>query len=144
MARMIFVNLPVTDLQKSMAFYSALGFENVPHFTDENAAGMKWSDEIMVMLLKHDFWRTFTDKGIPDAKTQCQVLLAISCEDKAEVDALASNAGAAGGKSDPNPKQDHGFMYGRSFEDPDGHIWEPSWMDPAVASGEVVPSATEA
>ena len=136
---MIFVNLPVKDLARSTAFYQAIGFEKNPAFSDDNASGMVWSDTIMVMLLTHDFWRTFTDRAIPDATTSCQVLLAISREDRAAVDAIVEAASAAGGKADPNPGQDHGFMYGRSFEDPDGHIWEPSWMDPAVASGEIMP-----
>ena len=129
MTQMIFVNLPVADLDRSMAFYAALGFINDPNFTNEKAGCMRLSDSIMVMLLTHEFWKTFTDKAIPDARTSAQVLLAISREDRAAVDAIVENAAAAGGRADCNAKQDYGWMYGRSFEDPDGHIWEPSWMD---------------
>ena len=135
-SKMIFVNLPVTDLQRSMRFYESVGFTNVPHFTNEKAAAMAWSGTILVMLLTHDFWKTFTDKEIVDARASAQVLLALSQESKEAVDAILDRAVAAGGRPDPTPKQDLGFMYGRSFEDPDGHIWEHSWMDPAVASGE--------
>lgn len=144
MDKMIFVNLPVADLGKATAFYQAIGFDRHPQFSNDQASGMVWSDTIMVMLLTHAFWRTFTDREIPDARRTCQVLLAISREDRAAVDAIVDAAAAAGGKADPNPRQDHGFMYGRSFEDPDGHIWEPSWMDPEVASGAVTPAGSEA
>ena len=134
--RMIFVNLPVTDLPRSMRFYEAVGFTNVPHFTNEKAAAMAWSDTIMVMLLTHGSWTTFTDKKIVDAHQEAQVLLALSQDSQEGVDAIVDKAVAAGGKPDPTPKQDLGFLYGRSFEDPDGHIWEIDWMNPAVASGE--------
>ncbi len=135
MTQMIFVNLPVADPARSRTFYEALGFTLNPHFSNDDASCMVLSEAIYVMLLKHDFWKTFTDKAIPDAHTSAQVLLAISREDRAAVDAIVEAAAAAGGKADPNAKQDHGFMYGRSFADPDGHIWEPSWMDPQVAAG---------
>lgn len=133
MTQMLFVNLPVADLARSMAFYEAIGFKNQPDFTNEKAACMKLSDEIFVMLLTHPFWKTFTDKTIPDARTSAQLLLAISRENREAVDAIVEAAGAAGGRADCNPKQDYGWMYGRSFEDPDGHIWEPNWMDMAAA-----------
>lgn len=129
MTQMIFVNLPAADLARSMSFYAALGFTNEPDFTNEKAGCMRISDEIMVMLLTHDFWKTFTNKTIPDAKESAQVLLAISRESREAVDAIVDKARAAGGRADCNPKQDYGWMYGRSFEDPDGHIWEPNWMD---------------
>lgn len=129
MTQMIFVNLPVADLARSMAFYEAIGFTNEPNFTNEKAACMKLSDEIFVMVLTHDFWKTFTDKAIPDPRASAQVLLAISRESREAVDTIVDAAGAAGGRADCNPKQDYGWMYGRSFEDPDGHIWEPNWMD---------------
>ena len=134
--KMIFVNLPVTDLPRSMRFYESVGFSNVPHFTNEQAAAMAWSDTIVVMLLTHDFWKTFTSKTIPDAHEVAQVLLALGQDSKGAVDAVVDKAIEAGGRADPTPKQDLGFMYGRSFEDPDGHIWEIAWMNPAVASGE--------
>lgn len=144
MSKMIFVNLPVADLPKSMAFYEAIGFTNNPQFTNERAAAMAWSDEIVVMLLTHDFWKTFTSKTIPDATKSAQVMLCVSMDGRGEVDAIVSAAQAAGGKPDPNPTQDMGFMYGRSFEDPDGHIWEPMWMDPKVAAGEMPVEHVEA
>ena len=136
MTKMIFVNLPVADLPKSKAFYEALGFVNNPQFTNDQAASMAWSDTIFVMLLTHDFWKTFTTKTIPNARESAQVALCINLDDRAAVDAITDTAGRSGGKADQSPPQDHGFMYQRSFEDPDGHAWEPMWMDPAVASGE--------
>ncbi|WP_338446146.1 VOC family protein [Pelagerythrobacter marensis] len=137
MPRMIFVNLPVADLDRSKAFYEAVGFTNNPQFSDENAACMVWSEAIHVMLLKHDFWKTFTSKAIPDAKASAQVMLALSHDSVADVDAIVERAGEAGGSLDPTPRQDLGFMYGRSFEDPDGHIWENAFMDmSAVPDGE--------
>lgn len=135
MPRMIFVNLPVTDLPRAMAFYAALGFVNEPRFTDETAAAMQWSDTIVVMLLTRAKWRSFTDRPIPDAGSS-EVALCINRDSRAEVDAMTEAAAAHGGQADVNPPQDHGFMMSRSFTDPDGHVWEPMWMDPAVASGE--------
>lgn len=134
MTKMIFVNLPVADLPRSKAFYEAIGFTNEPKFTNETAACMVASDAIYVMLLTHDFWKTFTSKTIPDAKTSAQLMLALSFDSRDEVDAIVDAATKAGGTPDCNPKQDFGFMYGRSFEDPDGHIWEPNWMDPAAVA----------
>ena len=136
MPKMIFVNLPVADLPRSMRFYEAIGFTNNPQFTNEQAASMVWSDTIYVMLLTHDFWKTFTNKKMVDAKGSAQVALAISRDSREEVDAIAEAAGNAGGRADISPAQDHGFMYQRSFEDPDGHNWEPFWMDPATVAGE--------
>jgi predicted lactoylglutathione lyase len=134
MSRMIFVNLPVTDLQRSKAFYEALGFRNEPKFSNDQAAMMVLSDTISVMLLTHPFYATFTRKPIADANNSSQVLLCISCESAAEVDSIIDAAAANGGKIDLSPKQDVGeMMYGRDFEDPDGHQWEPMWMDPQFA-----------
>ena len=131
---MIFVNLPVTDLKRSMAFYEAVGARNEPKFTNEAAAMMRFSEEVNVMLLTHDFWRTFTTKQIPDAHTSAQVLLCLSADSIQAVDAQVESAGRSGGVIDPTPKQDMGgMMYGRSFEDPDGHIWEVMWMDASAA-----------
>jgi predicted lactoylglutathione lyase len=139
MAKMIFVNLPVTDLPRSMQFYEAVGFTNNPMFTKEQAAAMAWSDEIVVMLLTHDFWKTFTSKTIPDARETAQVLLCLGQDSQEAVEDIVGKAVAAGGKADPTPKQDLGFMYGRSFEDPDGHVWENVWMNmAAVPEGETV------
>ncbi|MFA7596791.1 MAG: VOC family protein [Novosphingobium sp.] len=135
MNRMIFVNLPVADLARAMRFYEALGFTNEPRFTDETAACMVWSEAIFVMLLTHDKWKTFTKRPIPSGDSS-EVMLAISCDSREDVSRMADTAGATGGTADINPAQDHGFMFSRSFADPDGHVWEPVWMDPAVANGD--------
>jgi predicted lactoylglutathione lyase len=133
MSKMIFVNLPVNDLKRSIAFYEAVGAANEPKFTDQNAAMMRFSTEINVMLLTHDYFGQFTTKPVADANATAQVLLALSADSREAVDAQIEQAGAAGGRLDPCPKQDYGPMYGRSFEDPDGHIWEVMWMDEAAA-----------
>src|SRR3546814_1042420 len=106
-------------------------------------ACMVLSDSIRVMLRTHDKWKTFTTRPMPPSDSS-EVMLAISCESKEEVNRLADTAGANGGIADPNPVQDHGFMFSRSFADPDGHIWEVAWMDPAVASGAQRVPAVEA
>lgn len=129
MSRQIFVNLPVQDLARATAFYSAVGAVRNPQFSDDTAACMVVSDTVFVMLLTHAKWATFTQKPIVDARRESEVMLALSCASRTEVDKLADAAGAAGGKADVNPKQDLGFMYGRSFEDVDGHIWETFHMD---------------
>ena len=134
MSRMIFVNLPVTDLAKSRSFLEALGAVNEPKFTDETAACMTLSDSIHVMLLTHDKFSQFTPRPIADAKSGTQVLLCLSTESRESVDSTLERAVAAGGTADPGPKQDYGVMYGRSVADPDGHIWEIMWMDPAAAA----------
>lgn len=131
--RMIFVNLPVTDLRKSRAFLEALGAVNEPRFTDETAACMTLSDSIHVMLLTHDKFSQFTPLPIADAKAGSQVLLCLSSDSRESVDATVERAVSAGGAADPSPKQDYGVMYGRSVADPDGHIWEIMWMDAAAA-----------
>src|SRR4051794_15738649 len=134
MNRMIFVNLPVQDLGRSKAFYEAIGFRNEPKFSNDAAAMMVLSETISVMLLTHPFFATFTRKPIADANNSSQVLLCISCDSPAEVDRITDAAASAGGSADVGPKQDVAeVMYGRSFEDPDGHHWEPMWMDPGFA-----------
>lgn len=135
MTKMIFVNLPVRNLPRSKAFYEALGFVNEPRFTDDTAAAMQWSDTIVVMILTHDKWKTFTSRPIPDAGSS-EVALCLNFDSRDEVNAFADTAAAYGGTADVNPAQDHGFMFSRSIADLDGHVWEPMWMDPAVASGE--------
>jgi predicted lactoylglutathione lyase len=135
MNQMIFVNLPVADLPRAMAFYEALGFTNNPQFSDETAACMVLSETINVMLLTHAKWQTFTTRPIPPSGSS-EVMLAISMDSKGEVDAMNDAAAANGGTADINPVQDHGFMYGRDLADPDGHIWEPFWMDPAMANSD--------
>ena len=129
MAKMIFVNLPVTDLERSVAFYEAVGATKNPQFSDHTAACMVFSETIHAMLLTHDKWRQFTTKPIPDAHATAQVLICLSEDSRDGVDAIVGKAGGAGGTIDPTPTQDFGFMYGRRFEDPDGHIWEVMWMD---------------
>lgn len=143
MSQMIFVNLPVTDLDRSKAFYEAVGATNNPAFTDDTAACMVVAEgSIHVMLLTHEKWATFTSKAIPDAHTSAQVLLCVSADSRDAVDGQVDKAVNAGGKADPTPTQDYGFMYGRSFEDPDGHIWEVMWMDPtAIPAGEPAEAA---
>ena len=134
MARLIFVNLPVDDLERSKLFYEAIGARNEPKFSNEASAMMVLSDTIHIMLLTKPFYSTFTGKPIADAHSSSQVILCVSCESATEVDQLVEAAAANGGKADPGPKQDMGgMMYGRSFEDPDGHHWEPMWMDPQMA-----------
>jgi uncharacterized protein len=128
MTKMIFVNLPVVDLPKSKAFYEALGFISNPAFSDETAASMVWSEAIHVMLLTHDKWKSFTTRPIPPS-TSSEVSLALRLDSKEAVDVMNDSAAANGGNGDINPVQDHGFMYGRDFTDPDGHVWGPFWMD---------------
>ena len=129
MSRMIIVSLPVSDLKASKAFYTALGFVSNPRFsTDETAALMVWSESINVMLLTHAKWRTFTTRPIPP-KTSSEVALNVSCDSREDVDAMNKSASENGGTADINPVQDHGFMYGRDFADPDGHVWGAMWMD---------------
>ena len=131
MPKMIFINLPVRDLAGAKAFYEAVGAVNNPQFSDDTSACMVLSDTICVMLLTHPKWTFFTNKPIVDAHQASEVMLALSADSREAVDTLVAAAGAHGGKVDVNPKQDHGFMYGRSFEDIDGHVWETVWMEMA-------------
>lgn len=128
MARTITISLPVADLQASKTFYTALGFASNPRCSDETAAFMAWSESINVVLLTHAKWRSFTTRAIPP-KTSSEVALNVSCDSRAEVDAMNRSARENGGTADINPVQDHGFMYGRDFADPDGHVWGAVWMD---------------
>jgi predicted lactoylglutathione lyase len=123
MARRIFVNLAVADLERSVAFFRALGFEFNPQFTDANATRMIVSDSIFVMLLTRPFFQGFTTKSLCDAHAATEVLVCLEVESRAAVDELAARALAAGGRT-PSAPQDHGFMYQHGFEDPDGHLWE--------------------
>ena len=133
MAKMIFLNLPVTNLERSVAFYEGIGATRNPQFSNDQAACMVLSDTIFVMLLTHGFYTGFTSKPIADAHAVSQALFCVSEDSREAVDATVARAGEAGGKTDPGPTQDHGFMYGRSFEDPDGHHWEVMWMDMSQA-----------
>ncbi|MFA7416427.1 MAG: VOC family protein [Rhizobium sp.] len=136
MERMIFVNLPVRNLKASSDFYKALGGKVNPRFSDEQATCLLFSDAIGVMLLTHERYRQFTSRPIGDARRESQTLLAISVEARDDVDQTVDRSVAAGGRADPNPVQDHGFMYSRSVDDPDGYVWEITWMDPEVAQGD--------
>ena len=129
MAKMIFVNLPVSDLARATAFYQAIGAAKNAQFSDDTASCMVFSETIHAMLMTHDKYRQFTTKKIVDAKTSSQVLICVSADSRAEVDEMVGKAGAAGGAIDPSPVDDYDFMYGRSFEDPDGHLWGVNWMD---------------
>jgi predicted lactoylglutathione lyase len=143
MPKMIFVNLPVVDLERSIAFYKAIGAEQNQQFSDATAAMMSFSAEINVMLLTHDKFRQFTSKRIADAKETTEVLLALSADSREDVDDITDKAIAAGGR-EPRPTEDHGWMYGRSFEDPDGHVWEPMWMDVEAVTKAMAPQAADA
>lgn len=127
----IFVNLPTSDLERSKEFYTSLGCEINPNFTDENAACVVWDDNVYFMVLTREFFATFTDKTVADPKTTAQVLTAFSRDSRDEVDAIAERALAAGG-TEPRPAQDLGFMYSRSLEDLDGNVVEFVYMEPAA------------
>jgi predicted lactoylglutathione lyase len=131
-SRMIFVNLAVSDLERSMAFFSRLGFELNSRFTDEKAACVVINELAFVMLLGKPFFETVTRKAACDTRTHTEALLGVSCRSRAEVDEVMTKAIAAGGTQAREP-QDHGFVYSRSFYDLDGHHWEAIWMDPKVA-----------
>ncbi len=139
MSKLIFVNLPVADLERSTSFYQAVGAEKNERFCDSTASCMVFSETIHAMLLTHDKFRQFTPKKVANAKETSEVLICISADSRDDVDAMVGKASAAGAVVDPCPKQDHGFMYGRSFEDPDGHIWEVMWMDVAAAQAAMAP-----
>ena len=132
MSRQMFVNLPIKNMERTLAFFTSLGFTFNPQFTNEQGACMVVSeDNNYVMLLVEPFFQGFTNKPITDATQGTEVLICLSCESREEVDELVQKALAAGGTA-PMPAQDHGFMYGRSFTDPDDHVWEVVWMDPAA------------
>jgi predicted lactoylglutathione lyase len=146
MSKMIFVNLPVKDLAAAKAFYEAIGAVNNPQFTDETAACMVFSETIHVMLLTHAKYAQFTDKTIADAHETSQMLIALSADSRDGVDEIAGKALAAGGR-EPRDPQDYGFMYSRTFEDLDGHTWEPMYMDMdafAAATAEGQPETADA
>jgi predicted lactoylglutathione lyase len=130
MNKQIFVNLPVQDLNKSMDFFKSLGYTFNEQFCDETAACMVISETIYVMLLTHPKFQGFTPNPISDAKKQSEVLVCLSCESRQQVDELIAKAKAAGGTTFKEP-DDHGFMYGHSYQDLDGHIWELMHMDPS-------------
>lgn len=134
MTKMIFISLPVNDLNASIAFYKALGFSQNDKFSDGTAACMVWSEAIQVMLMTHAKWRTFTDRPLPPAGTS-KVMLSLSLDSRAAVDAMNDAAAAHGGRADVNPVEEHGFMYGRDLADPDDHLWGALWMDASGMPG---------
>lgn len=131
MATKIFVNLPVRNLNKSVDFFTKLGFKFNPQFTDENATCMIVAEDISVMLLTEERFKTFTPKKICDATKSTEVLVCLSSESRKKVDEMVRKAVAAGGTTYNEP-QDHGVMYGHGFQDLDGHIWELLYMEPAA------------
>ncbi|MGW7194773.1 VOC family protein [Streptomyces chryseus] len=135
MNQMIFVNLPVKNLETTKSFFGKLGYSFNPQFSDDSTACLVISDTIFAMLLTEPRFKEFTKKEIADTSTTTEVLLALSAESREKVDELADAALASGGSPAGDP-QDHGFMYGRSFQDPDGHTWEVVWMDPAAVEGQ--------
>ncbi|MFD0586585.1 VOC family protein [Paenibacillus sp. GCM10027627] len=130
----IFVNLPVKDLEASKKLFTTIGFEFNAQFTDDKAACLVIGDNIFAMLLKEEYFKTFTKKAIADTSSTTEVLIAISAESREEVDGIVSRAVSAGGKLISDPV-DHGFMYQHSFEDLDGHTWEIAYMDPSFVQG---------
>ncbi len=134
MPQSVFINLPVTDVAKATAFYEALGATRNPVFSNEQASAMVWSDTVYTMLLRRDFFQTFINKEIADARRVTESLTCLSRESRAAVDEMVARAIAAGGR-ETRPPQDHGFMYGRTFEDLDGHVIECIWMDPNGVPG---------
>ena len=140
MGRQIFVNLPVRDLSKSVAFFQALGFQFDPRFTSDQSACMVITEgSIYAMFLSHEYFQTFTSKHITDATTSTEVLIALSCETRHEVDDLVAKAVAAGGAI-ARAVNDHGFMYDHAFTDLDGHTWELAYMDMSGMPSESEPS----
>ncbi|GHB64734.1 glyoxalase [Streptomyces viridiviolaceus] len=132
--QMIFVNLATNDLDASKKFFTELGYEINPQFSDETAASVVISDTIVAMLLTRQKYAEFTKKEIVDSTKSSEVLIALSAESREKVDELVDKAIAAGGSAS-GETQDHGFMYGRAFDDLDGHTWEVAWMDPAAIEG---------
>ena len=129
--KMIFVSLPVANLDASIAFYKALGFERNPQFSDASGACMVWSEAIHVMLITHVKWRTFTQRPFPPAGS-AGMMLSLALDSRDAVDAMNRAAASHGGQADVNPMEDHGFMYTRDLADPDGHMWAALWMEPAA------------
>ena len=129
MAKLIFITLPVADVGRATAFYQAIGAQKNELFSDATVSCMVLSETIHAMLSTHDKVRQFTTKDIADARTATSVLLCVSADSRDAVDDIVAKATAAGGRADPSPKDEFDFMYGRSFEDLDGHMWGVTWMD---------------
>jgi len=142
MTKQIFVNLPVKDLSRTVEFFKRLGFTFNPQFTDENATCMIINDNIFVMLLVEKFFKTFTKKEICDTAKDTEVIIALSTESREKVDEMIQNVLEAGGKESREP-QDHGWMYGRSFQDINGHLWEIIYMDEKALKNNELKGQTE-
>jgi uncharacterized protein len=132
MTKTMFLNLPVRDLQAATKFYLAVGGTLNPQFSNDQASSIMLSDSIGVMLLTHEHYRKFTTRPIGDPKRESQMLIALTTDSKDEVNAAIEKGVAAGGRADPNPAQDLGFMFNRHIEDPDGNVWEFLWMNPSA------------
>ncbi len=134
MSKMIYINLPVADLGVATRFYTAIGCIKNEQFSDQNSASMVWSDTITFQLLSREYFASFSSKPVADAHQTTQVLLALTHESRADVDAIAVAAGEAGGKTDARPPVDLGWLYNRAFEDADGHVFEAVWADMQAAA----------
>lgn len=139
--KMIFVNLPVSDLAASTRFFEALGCRKNDQFSDETSSSMVWSEQITIQLLTRDYFQTYTTKPVGHARESCQVMIALSADSREEVDALVQKGAAAGGTADPREPADMGFMYNRAVEDPDGYVFELIWMNPDAVMGEMPEAA---
>jgi predicted lactoylglutathione lyase len=135
MTKMIFVNLPVTDLGAATRFYQAIGCVKNEQFSNDDAACMVWSETITFQLLARDYFASYAPRPISDAHQTTEMLLCLSRDSKADVDAIAEAAAAAGGRADLRDPTDLGFLYNRAFQDPDGHVFEAVWMDMSAAMG---------
>lgn len=140
MVQPVFVNLPVADVPRATAFYEAIGCTMNRQFSGPTASAMVWSEALTFMLLHRDFFQTFTPRAVADPTAVTEVLIALPLDDRAAVDALVDKAVAGGGSGDIRPVQDMGFMYGRTFTDPDGHVFEPFYMDAAAAAAAMAPA----
>lgn len=135
MPKIIFINLPVKDLAAATRFYEAIGCARNEQFSDESTSSMVWSEAVTFHLMTRERFATYAPKGVADAQAATAMLIALSQDSREAVDAVTDAAAAAGGKADVRPPQDLGFLYLRTFEDPDGHVFEPAYMDMAAASG---------
>lgn len=137
MSKMIYINLPVTDLAAATRFYEAIGCGKNEQFSDHQSSSMVWSDTITFQLLANDYFSTFTPKKIADAHATSEVLFALSHDNREQVDAIVEAAAATGGKADIRERQDLGWLYNRTFEDPDGHVFEAISMEAGAVPAEV-------
>lgn len=143
MTKMIFINLPVSDIAASTRFYEAIGCTRNDQFSDHQAASMVWSDTITFQLLTREYFSSFISRPVADAKASCQVLLAISLDSRDAVDGIAGAAASSGGTADIRDPMDMGWMYNRAFQDPDGHVFEAVWMDMDAMSAAMSEGAGE-